>query len=261
MSGRGGMPGEFGAGSRLTVHGADLVAEHPRAAAHRHLGATSKMAQALIERLNASRDGRGSEGDGADSSVSISSRGAGRGGGGGRGGRGTGGAKAQGSLGDAGSDLGSDDVGGGQSRGDGTAWRTDPNHGLSSAGQHANAEGFAGPQYSRSKKTRREMLWEQKRMEALLFADVRHSISDESLVPIAQGSTTRLGPAYGTSYYDGVGIMPTNLGSGAGQGVKREAQPSESVARNSVQLRSRGERGAAFRHVDLFKENAGWAPG
>ena len=32
-------------------------------------------------------------------------------------------------------------------------------------------------------------------------------------------------------------------------------------ARNSVQLRSRGERGAAFRHVDLFKENAGWAPG
>ena len=30
---------------------------------------------------------------------------------------------------------------------------------------------------------------------------------------------------------------------------------------NGVRLKSRGERGAAFRHVDLFKESAGWAPG
>ena len=158
------------------------------------------------------------------------------------------------------------------------AWRSDPNHGLRASAltrtctppprpSTAPADGaqlgaqHGAPPLARSK-TRRERLGEQKRLEAFIFGGVREAIlSESSSVPVARGSTTRLGPAYGTSYYDGVGIVPNNLGSGEGQGVRRVHQPSEVVGRNGVQLRSRGQRGAAFRHVDLFKESAGWAPG
>ena len=121
------------------------------------------------------------------------------------------------------------------------------------------ADGTA-PQLARSK-THRERLGEQKRLEAFLFGNMREAILSQSMTPIAAGSTSRLGPSYGTSYYDGVGIAPNNLGSGLGQGVRRVHQPSETVGRSGVQLKSRGSRAAAFAHVDLFKESAGWAPG
>ena len=74
-------------------------------------------------------------------------------------------------------------------------------------------------------------------------------------MPIASGSSARLGNDYGMSYYDGVGIVPSTLGSGVGQGRKRF-----DGAAPSTMLVGRGKRGESFKHVDTFKEIAGWAP-
>ena len=83
----------------------------------------------------------------------------------------------------------------------------------------------------------------------------KHLADEQQRVPIASGSSSRLGNGYGMSYYDGVGIVPSTLGSGVGQGRKRfDGEASSAV------LVGRGKRGEAFKHVDTFKEIAGWAP-